>query len=221
MAMWRIKAILFIIAGNFILLMADPSRGLLSSLMGSSHQQGKGPVVMPNTASFQPILNLIHYLEYVVWGLSGVMIFLMAVVGMFQWAYYGGSTSVADETAPAPIDYTGQNKAKVVGWELADPDQLKSLPPADLQAILDRVNPFSDRIAAGEQLLTELTSNTQRTIRRRKKLEERVHQLRRSRVIAAEQAPIEEADRLLRLTRTELREIIPDALQEKVQRLKA
>lgn len=48
-----------------------------------------------------------------------------------------------DKETPPQIDYTEQNQAYVVGWEFADSDDLRDLPPQELQDRLDASNPLS------------------------------------------------------------------------------
>lgn len=51
------------------------------------------------------------------------------------------------QSRPEPaIDYTAANRQQVIGWKYATEQELRALPPAELQQVLDLRNPFWDVI---------------------------------------------------------------------------
>lgn len=84
------------------------------------------------------------------------------------------------ESVPPQIDYTEQNKNQVVGWRFADPQDLRNLPPAELQAKLDLSNPLSLQLSQAKDALELLGPSPQKWLARKKKsvLEALVYEMR-------------------------------------------
>lgn len=73
-----------------------------------------------------------------------------------------------EKSEPPQIDYTEQNELCVIGYEFADPDDLRNLSPNELQEKLDASNPLSVELSKVKGAL-ELLGPSPRSWRARKK----------------------------------------------------
>jgi hypothetical protein len=124
--------------------------------------------------------------------------------------------------AEPALDYTEHNKSKVIGWQLADPEWLRELEPADLQQRIDDLSPYGDRIAdcQAQLELLEPYAKDKRASDMRKRLERTITDLRQQFVDEHVQRLGPQVQDTINRARAELPAAPPEPVQDKPRKKK-